>query len=378
VVEQRNSPPSGTPTANPLRDALWQRSVRPALIASRRTILEYPTFLAHLLIGLADESIPVSLICPSGFDIEGIVSGPIEVIKYPAINLPFIDTLSLSTLTGRLEKFKPTVLHCLCESKAAFVRRLAEQLNLPYILTVNSLSRRISISAASPTHCAKIVVPAKTIASHVRKMLPRFADRVQQINIGTFVDETIECFDDPSRLPSMVTAHPLDSVDDFRNLFTAVKNLTADGYEFMLIVMGVGRAENSVWRLLAQMNILQDVILVPRLNPPRSVLAAADIFIQPQPSMSFNLSLLEAMSLGTAAAVCTGGVDDLIIPEKTAVVFDPREELSVRSVLRRLLDKHNFARELAKTSQQYVKDNHSVSKMIEQVLHLWQSTAGSY
>ena len=355
------------------RDAAGaKKSIRPVLIASKHTFSEYPTFLMHLLVGLADESIPAALLCPSGCDIEGIVWGPVEVIRYPAINLPFVDTLGLTSLIDQLEKFRPTVLHCLCDKKAAFVHRLAHQLDLPYILMINSLSKQLGQAAISPSHCAKIVVSAKSIASHVRTVLSRFADRVEQINIGTFVDESIECFDDPSRLPSMVTAHPLDRAGDFKNLFTAVKNLAAGGYEFMLIVMGVGRAENSVWKLLAELNILPSVILVPRLNPPRSVLAAADIFIQPQPSPAFNLSLLEAMSLGTAAAVCTGGVDDLIVPEQTAIVFDPRDEISVRGALQRLLDRHEFARKLARAAQQYVRDNHSVSAMVSATIQTYR------
>jgi len=81
---------------------------------------------------------------------------------------------------------------------------------------------------------------------------------------------------------------------------------------------------------------------------------------------------LEAMSVGTAAAVCTGGVDDLIIPEQTAVVFNPHDGVSIRATLQRLLDNHEFARRIARASQKYVKDNHSVSAMISATLEAYR------
>jgi glycosyltransferase involved in cell wall biosynthesis len=323
-------------------------------------------------VGLADESIPAALVYPSGCEIEGIVSGPIELISHPSLNLPLVRGLTFDAVVERLERFKPTVLHCLCESRAAFVRRLASRLDLPYILTVNSLSNELGRMSISANRCAKIVAPTRSIAARIREMQPRFADRVEQISIGIFVDESIECFDNPSHLPSMVAAQSLDNAGDFRNLFGAIKDLTIAGYEFMLVVMGTGRAEQPVWKLVADFGLQGTIVVVPKLKPSRPVLAAADIFIQPKPASSFNMFLLEAMSVGTAAAVCTGGVDDLIIPEQTAVVFDPHDRVSIKATLQRLLDNHEFARQLARASQKYVKDNHSVSAMISAMLEAYR------
>ncbi|GAI57350.1 unnamed protein product, partial [marine sediment metagenome] len=162
--------------------------------------------------------------------------------------------------------------------------------------------------------------------------------------------------------------HPLDNADDFENLFNAVRHLMIDGYEFMMIVSGGGRAEGQLRKLLAALGLLQTVTIVPRLRPWRSVLATGDIFIQPQPSSTFNILLLEAMSVGSAVAACQGGVDDLIIEGQTAVIFDPNDELSIVGVLQRLLDRRDFARKIAKSAQEYLRQNHTVSKMISATL----------
>ncbi len=349
------------------------KPIRPVLIASEHTVSDYSIFLEHFLVGLADESVIPALVCPPNSDIESLVSPAVEIIRHPAFNLPLMWQYNKKVLTEQLEKFKPTVLHCLCESKALLTRQLAQQLDLPYILTVNSLQRRFSRSFISLSGCAKIIVPAKTIADNIAQVYPRFAEQIEQINIGTFVGETSNCFRNPSLLASMVTAHPLDKAADFEKLLAAVRHLAINGYEFMLIIIGGGRAERQLRRELHNLGLSQIVTIVPRLERWRHIFAACDIFIQPRPTESFNPLLLEAMSVGAAAAACKGGVDDLIIDGQTAVVFDPDDELSIMGTLKQLLDKREQTQQLAKNAQNYLRQNHTVSRMISSLLQVYRT-----
>jgi glycosyltransferase involved in cell wall biosynthesis len=349
-----------------------KKPLRVALILSEHTVCEYSIFLEHLLVGLVDESVQLALVCPTGCNISSVFTGVAEIIKYPIFDLPFMEHLNLHLLVERLRKFEPTILHCLCESKATLTRKLAYRLDLPYVLMVNSLQRRWSQFSISSGHCARIIVPAKSIADNMARIHSRFADRIMQINIGTFVAETGGSFSESSRVATMVTAHPLNNADDFENLFRAVRHLQIDGHEIMMVVIGGGRAERQLWKLLAALGLLQTVTIVPRLMPWRSVLASGDIFIQPAVSSAFNPLLLEAMSVGSAVAACKGGVDDLIIEDQTAVVFDPNDELSIMRSLQRLLDRREFARQIAKAGQQYLRENNTVSNMISATLQIYR------
>jgi glycosyltransferase involved in cell wall biosynthesis len=165
----------------------------------------------------------------------------------------------------------------------------------------------------------------------------------------------------------------LNSADDFENLFGAVRSLLIDGYEFMVAVVGEGKAEMQLRKLLAALGLSQIVTIVGRLKPWHSVFAAGDIFIQPQPTSSFNPLLVEAMSVGIAVAACKGGVDDLIIENQTAVVFDPNNELSIKGTLRALFDRREFARKIAQNAQNYLRENHTASKMISGMLQSYDA-----
>ncbi|NIP26730.1 MAG: glycosyltransferase [Phycisphaerae bacterium] len=363
------------------------KPLRLALIVSEHTVLEYSISLERLLVGLADESIPVALVCPPSCNMDTVISGAVEVIRHPVIDLPLIGRINRKELVEQLIKFKPDIIHCMCESKAGLTKQIARQLDVPYVLTVNSLQQRwknfvcqrqIHPLSISSNHCAKIIVPTKSIASNVAEIHPRFADRIEQINVGTFVGERSVCFCELSQVPSMVIAHPFDNVDDFENLFGAVRHLTIDRHEFVTILMGSGRAERQIRRLLAALGLLQTVTIVPRLRPWRSVVGAGDIFIQPAATAAFNPLLLEAMSVGAAVAGCKGGVDDLIIEEQTAVTFDPDDELSIYNSLKRLFGRRELARKIARGAQEYLRQNNTVSNMITSTLRTYRDAVQWY
>ncbi|MHC4109812.1 MAG: glycosyltransferase family protein, partial [Planctomycetota bacterium] len=100
-----------------------ERSLRPALIVSEHTVFEYSISLEHLLVGLADESIPVTMVCPPGCDMDTVVSGVVEVIRHPTFDLPLMGLLNRKELVEQLTRLKPDVLHCLCESRAGLTKK---------------------------------------------------------------------------------------------------------------------------------------------------------------------------------------------------------------------------------------------------------------
>jgi glycosyltransferase involved in cell wall biosynthesis len=357
---------------NTLSEALANKQLRPVLIASKRIANEYTLFLRHLLAGLADESIATALVYPPAYDVDSIVSPSIEVIRYPAVKLPLMGPQNKQILMGELKKFEPTLLHCLCESEAGLVRHLAKQMNLPYVLTVNSLQKRLGGFGVSSTRCAKIIAPTRSIAVNLGTIYPEFAGRIVQINTGTFVDRKSMCFSRRDQLATIVMVHPLNDVKDFEKPLAAMKRLAIDGYEFMLAIIGDGRAERLVRKRVAELGLSESVIIIPRIEPWHSVLAAGDIFIQPQPSNSFNPVALEAMSVGTVVTCSKGGVDDLIIDDQTGVMFEQDIELSIYTNLKQLLDRREWARQLAKAAQEHLKKNHSVSKMISSILAVYR------
>ena len=350
-----------------------ENELRPALIVSKDTIALYSTMMIHLLVGLADESKPSALVCPAGIDVESLILPDVMIIRHPVYNIPVLCYQNRKILLERLERFRPTVLHCLCSQQAALTKWLSRHLDIPYVLTVNSLLKRWRRFSVSSRHCAKITVPAKSIADNINKFHPGISARIQQVNMGSFVEDAVACFDKTSEIASIVTIGPLDNIIEFESLFDAVRHLAIDGYEFVLFLMGDGKAETQLRQLIISLGLSKNVIIVPNLLPRRLIISACDIFVQHRPTEEFNPLVLEAMSVGAVVATCKGGVDDLAIDNKTALVFDPEDELSIYSALQRLMDARDFARKLAADAQEYIRENHSVSKMVNEILSIYHN-----
>ncbi|MGA2070664.1 MAG: glycosyltransferase [Sedimentisphaerales bacterium] len=348
---------------------------RVALIASRQTLAEYSSYLKHLLIGLVDDSVPAILICPPVGDVDSIVPPAVEIVRHPAIDISLMQHYNNSLLLDRIDEFRPQLLHCLCETSASLARWLARNLNVPYLLNVNSISSRRSAVTFSETRCANIIVPAGTIADHFIKAHPKVAGRLRQIDIGTFVDESTACFAHPERLPGIVISPPVDNPANLGNIFEALHRLTVDGCQFIVAIIAAGRSERLLWKQLRSMDLLHAVTIVPPSLGLYSAGSAADIFIVPRPSGSFNMLLLAAMSAGSAVVASKGGVDDLIIEDKTAFTFNPDDQLSVYNCLKRLFDRPDEARRLAADAQQFLRQNRHVSGMIASTLSLYRQAA---
>ncbi|MCF7955337.1 MAG: glycosyltransferase family 4 protein [Phycisphaerae bacterium] len=337
---------------------------RPVLIIDKPELKDYQACLQHLFVGLADESIQSALICPPDAGAGSVLCPSVELIYHPLLRIPLFRNQNRQSVLEKLTKFKPTVLHCFSSSKTKLTRYLAETLNIPFLLTYNrSTHRKLSAIANSP-NCASLLALSRPIAADLERSFKKFNGRIQQFNIGTFVEDDCACFSANVPIRSMVIAQPLTNANDFKGLLNAVRHLVIDGYEFFLAIIGKGSAEREIHRMIHKLGLTQVVTVVGEIEPLRSVFSGADIFIQPHSRAEFNSPLLEAMGVGLAVASCRNGSEYLLVDGETTVFFDPHDELSVYSCLQNLLDNKEFAQQIARNGQQFLRENYTVTGMI--------------
>lgn len=354
-------------------------TVRAGLIVDDQILRGYSAFLRHLLVGLTDESCPVSLICPNGNNHGASLCPTVEIINHPLFKIPLFWRQNRAFVLDKLIKFKPTILHCFSPSKARLTRYLAENLEIPYVLSFNSAGRKsFSRSIVANHNCTALVASSGAIATRLKKTYRKYDRRITQLNIGVFVEDFCSCFSEPNRVPSMVIAQRLENVLGFEPLLHALKHLAIDGYDFMLGIIGTGPGEAKIHELVNALGLSQRVTVVGNIRPLRPVFADADIFIQPQPNIDTNSHLLEAMSVGMVVAAASGYSDDILINGKTAILFDSDDELNIYSCLQNLLDNRQVAKQIAQEGQQYLKENHTVSKMITVLLNTYRKSQRQY
>jgi glycosyltransferase involved in cell wall biosynthesis len=87
----------------------------------------------------------------------------------------------------------------------------------------------------------------------------------------------------------------------------------------------------------------------------------------------YNAAVLQAMAVGMVVAGPSGGVDDLLIENETAVLFDHKCTESIYSTLKMLLDRRDYAQQVARNAMAYLKRNNTVTGMMEALIEAYKA-----
>jgi glycosyltransferase involved in cell wall biosynthesis len=345
---------------------------RPVLFADPKSLDRYPNFFRSTLAGLVGSAYRAGLAGPAGSDLYTVLCPSVEVMEYPRLPVPVLHRRSREAFLDLLGRFKPTVLHGLWPAHARLLRRLSRMLNVPYVLSF------FAPPGGGFERIMHPLVPAdgwlaatEPIAEILRVYAADKPDRVITVPPGCYVEDECACFAETDRKPSMVLIQPLAGASDFDPFLRAVRHLLLDGHEFFLGILGCGRAEPAIRRRIRALGLASMISIVPIVETYRDVLSGADIFVRLKAKGRHDPSLLEAMSMGLAVVGCAEPVGRLLQDEKTGLVFDPADELGIYNALKKLLSRPQWARQLALAGQEYVRQNHQVSRMIEMLIETY-------
>ena len=350
--------------------------IRPLLISDTETVQRFCAPLRHLLFGFEAQGVSSCVVVPPNSQIESFLWPGIEIIEHPALRFPLFYRQNRKILVSRIEKFKPTIVHCLGTARAFLARTIGRTFDIPAVVTVNSSKQNFLRRQIISTGFSRVIAPSERIAEVFKKQNSKIADMVKQVNVGTFVDETCACFSRHGRIPSMVMVSDFLRFDDLEPFLGAVRHLAVDGYEFLVVLMGSGRAEKDIRRFIRSVGLARTVNISPQIRPLRAVFRGADVFIQPYVTERLDPALIEAASAGAVIATDKNNADDLLQNNTTAIFFDSKDELSIYSTLQKLLDDKQLAKTLAAAAQNYLRNNNTVSAMVDQLLEIYKEAIG--
>lgn len=142
-------------------------SFRPVLLVDHPGLKDYQACLQHLFVGLADSSFQSGLICPPDGRAGTVLCPSVELIYHPLLRLPIFRSQNRRLVLDKLNKFKPTVLHCFSSGKARLTKFLAESLDIPFILTFNSYNRKHIKDVVYSPNCASLLALSRSVGEHL-------------------------------------------------------------------------------------------------------------------------------------------------------------------------------------------------------------------
>ena len=211
------------------------------------------------------------------------------------------------------------------------------------------------------------------LARRIRRRHPKLSPRVSILPIGTHVPEWTCCFDHADRRPSIFCCAKFEEKSGLAQLITAVGEVNKRGHAADLVLFGSGPAEGSLRKHTAVMGLAEQVHFAPPIDSMvsasdsyKTIFQDADIYVEvgPVSGTSRRPELLESMSVGNAVLVADGEGNDLVLKDKTALVFTPGDWSGLTGGLERLLSDRQYSRGLASNAQDYLRRHFLASHMI--------------
>ncbi|KPK85617.1 MAG: hypothetical protein AMJ81_03230 [Phycisphaerae bacterium SM23_33] len=351
------------------------KSLRVCLVAAPRTLANLGPVVRHLVVGLLDEPMHVTIAYPAGADVAYVPAPPAQLLAYERPRLPWLRPASIRRLAEELKLAGTSLLHGLDSDALPITRRLAEEMDLDYLLSVMSMARDVRIS---DHHCRAVLAGSQPIRQMLLETRAAAGRNVELIRPGVHRAGRATCFIEPRHAPAIVAAGELRSYAPFAAVLEAFARLISAERDCAFFLVGSGHGERQLRRLAERLGMMGELTFVDRQTPEQlmGILRAADIFISPTASDRIEIEVLAAMAAGVPVLTADAKVSDFIIPGRTALTFKAGAASELAEKLIGLLDDRVSARSLAENGLALLRENHSPAKMAGRLAELYRSVAG--
>ncbi len=149
-------------------------------------------------------------------------------------------------------------------------------------------------------------------------------------------------------------------------LIRAMTKIGAEVGNAQLVIVGTGKTEAMLKRLVQQLGLNASVHFLPVVNRTREILPLFDLFVLPSLSEGLGLSVLEAQAAGVPViASRVGGLPHLVEEGKTGVLVEPGNVDALAAAVLTLLKDPQTAARMAQRARDKVLREFSSEHMTE-------------
>ncbi len=358
-----------------------QQPLRICWIGSQETIESSGRILGPLAVGLCDEFVELTLVCPEAADLRDLPSPPVKIIKHLPVRWPILHGYRINQLKKAvLQAFpkKPHLIHALDAASVPMARRLAQRCGVDHVATAWSLGdcKHMGILHHRP---AAVLATDRAVADDIMRHHWNPTDRIEVVPPGVHQVLKATCFTDPSRCATIILSGPRDNAPGFVTAIESFGELLESDYDCSFFIIVGGKAERQLRRLVEQLGLRHEVTFVDRKPMSRlpGIFKASDIYISAGPDQKLDVHALLAMSAGVPVLAAKKAVGAFVHNTDTAIVFDPNDRKSLTAELIGLLENHDRARSTAQNSLDYLKEHHTAAKMVLSHLNLYKDVISS-
>jgi len=147
------------------------------------------------------------------------------------------------------------------------------------------------------------------------------------------------------------------------------------GHTLQVFLLGEGRMESPLRRLVRTRNLSSSVTFAPPLSDLTPAMHSADIFVRPSADSGFTADGLLAMGAGLVVVTDPSPLCDHVRMGETAIVCPHPTAESLAATIEGVLSHRQEAIRLASAAMAYVREHHAVSTMAERTAAAYRRLA---
>lgn len=157
-------------------------------------------------------------------------------------------------------------------------------------------------------------------------------------------------------------------------LIEALSLLKDEGLDFKAILIGEGEEEENLKKMIQTQALSKEITLLPLMSQQElsRYYSESDLVVLPSVDEGFGLVLVEAQLCQTPViGADSGGIPDIIEPEKTGLLFPPGEAHSLAYSINRILTDKELARNLTLNAYQKARKRFSPENTAQEFIKIY-------
>lgn len=280
---------------------------------------------------------------------------------------------SFRKLLSFLRTFNPDIIHVASESVLSTGRKLAKGLNQRYLVTIHDLldARHVDLPLAKING---LVVTNESMREVLVNRMHMPKERIRLIAKG--VD--LHTFDIPfrelgQRVPIFGCIGRFVPGKGQRFFLKAIRQVLDAGRKAMFLLLGEGRDETKLRKLIQALDLRKAVTIAPPLEQSHEIFNVIDCLVLPVTKAASAHIALEAMAARRPIiASVVGDLLPLIKNEENALATEPGDVDGLANAMNRLIDNYDFARELGEKARDFVAEKFPLNRMVESTIALYE------
>jgi len=345
------------------------------LLVDDDVIARTGSMIQHLVVGMIDESVQLTILLRSVRDQMDEDIGPAPVVMLPRNRWPWRQPTSQAVLK-MIGGHKPDVVHAMSGALARWVHPWCVDWDSTLVMHLTDLDDVTEVVNFKVKTLTRAIAITTGVEQAFVERAPKKRDQIRVVPPGLPAESEPACFASPERIPTAVVTAPLRRHCGFEAVFKALKSIVNSGLEMQMFILAKGWDERYFRRQVNELDLRAYVTFAGQMRDWTTfgkAMSAADFYLCPAPSERFTISGLTALAKGLAILAPAGTTQDYLLDGKTACLFDPLRPKQLAEKWSALLKDPNAARQLASGALEYARKHHQASMMVSGTAELYRS-----